>query len=68
MQITKALALLSLSSAASACVNFSASITDFQFATMTLKDNGKVICKASTYGDANGWSKSIWIDTLVRRN
>ncbi|KAM0716084.1 hypothetical protein Q7P37_008598 [Cladosporium fusiforme] len=56
MYITKALALFSMASAASACVNFSATITDFEFATLRLEDNGKQVCKASTYGGPNGWT------------
>lgn len=65
MQLTNIIAAFSFASAASACVDFGASITSAQYATISLTDNGRKTCEFTGYGgDNKGWSRSLQM-TLV---
>ena len=68
MQLTNIITAFSLASAASACVDFGASINGAQYATISLNDNGRKTCEFTGYGgDNKGWSRSLQM-TFVSRN
>lgn len=54
----KNVALLSFATSALACVDFTATLNNFQFAAIKLVDNGQEICSYNGYGDNNGYSES----------
>ncbi|KXH37959.1 acetyltransferase [Colletotrichum nymphaeae SA-01] len=51
----KNIVLATFAGSALACVDFVASINNFQYATITLTDNGQKVCSVNGYGDVNGW-------------
>ncbi|KAF6793815.1 acetyltransferase, partial [Colletotrichum musicola] len=51
----KNVALLSFATSALACVDFTATLNNFQFASIRLVDNGQEICTYNGYGDNNGY-------------
>ncbi|KAF6828418.1 hypothetical protein CPLU01_08501 [Colletotrichum plurivorum] len=52
----KNVALLSFATSALACVDFTATLNNFQFASIRLVDNGQEICTYNGYGDNNGYN------------
>lgn len=49
--------LLTLANSALACVDFSSTTTVWNYATISLVDNGVKTCSVNGYGDNNGWRK-----------
>ncbi|OBT41557.1 hypothetical protein VE00_09139 [Pseudogymnoascus sp. WSF 3629] len=55
VRLTNISLLVAFASSAMACVDFTATINAFNYATVILDDNGTRTCKVNSYGDNNGW-------------